>query len=134
MDRDSIISLIKLKLKFASSSAIATLVDYGLYLFLVNRIFAPTTSNIISAGTGMLINFFLQKTYVFDVQRKLSTAFVISLSTSLVGIGISTGIIYLLNMMPFFQEYQFITKAVATGTLFFYNFYMKRFAFEKRFL
>jgi len=134
MDREGFIQLIKLKVKFAGSSAIATAVDFVLYNILVGQFFAPVISNVISASVGMLINFFLQKNYVFDVNRKISGAFLISLSTSIVGIGISTLIIYLLNMIPFFQDYQFITKAVATGILFFYNFYMKRFAFEKRFL
>jgi putative flippase GtrA len=134
MDREGFIQLIKLKVKFAGSSAIATAVDFVLYNILVGQFFAPVTSNVISASVGMLINFILQKNYVFDVNRKISGAFLISLSTSIVGIGISTLIIYLLNMIPFFQDYQFITKAVATGILFFYNFYMKRFAFEKRFL
>ena len=134
MDREGFISLVKLKLKFAGSSAIATAVDFALYLVLVGRFFAPVTSNIISAGVGMLINFFLQKAYVFDVNRKVSEAFIISLTTSIVGIGFSTLIVYLLNMMPFFQDFQFITKTIATGIIFFYNFYLKRFAFEKRFL
>ncbi len=134
MDREGFIKLILLKVKFASSSAIATAVDFALYNILVGQFLPPVVSNVISASVGMLINFFLQKTYVFDVNRKVSEAFLISLFTSIVGIGISTLIIYLLNMITFFQDYQFITKAVATGILFFYNFYMKRFAFEKRFL
>ena len=90
MDREGLIELIKLKLKFASSSAIATAVDFALYLIFVSYVFAPAISNVISAGVGMLINFFLQKAYVFDVNRKVSEAFLISLSTSIVGIGIST--------------------------------------------
>lgn len=126
--------LIKLKLKFASSSAIATLIDYCLYLILVGQGVSPTTSNLFSASTGMVTNFILQKKYVFKLDRKLNQAFLISIGSSLIGIVISTGLIYLFNKNSFFAEYQMITKAVVTGLLFFYNFYLKRFAFERKFL
>jgi len=45
---------------------------------------------------------------------------------------ISTGIIYWLNLYPFFAERQYLTKILATGMIFFYNFYTKRFIFERR--
>ncbi len=131
---NKLLNLLKLKLKFATSSSLATAVDYLLYLFLVGRYFSPTVSNVFSAGTGMLINFMIQKTYVFNLERRLRTAFLISLLTSLVGLALSTGLIFLLNKFSFFSQYQVITKGIAVGLIFFYNFYMKRFAFEKRFL
>ena len=34
----------------------------------------------------------------------------------------------------FFEAFKLVAKLVATGTIFFYNFYLKRFAFEDRFL
>jgi len=126
--------LLKLKLKFAASSSLATAVDCVLYLFLVGSYFSPVISNVISAGTGMLINFIIQKTYVFELNRKLKVTFMISLLSSLLGLAMGTGLIYYLNTFTFFQDYQFITKGIAVGTIFFYNFYMKRFAFENRFL
>lgn len=91
-------------------------------------------SNLISSSVGMLINFGLQRRYIFQLQRKAGMAFLISLTTSLVGVGLSTGLIFLLNKIPFLYEHQFITKALVIGLIFNYNFYMKRFAFEKRFL
>jgi len=128
------IDLIKLKMKFATSSLLATIVDYFLYLFLVGSIFSPVISNIISAGTGMLINFIVQKTFVFELNRELKKTFLISLMTSLIGLTMGTGLIYLLNKNPFLADQQFLIKAIVIGLIFFYNFYMKRFAFEKRFL
>lgn len=107
--------------------------DYFLYLILVNYFLDPIVSNLISAGTGMLINFLLQKRYIFQLERKVGHAFLISLATSVLGIGLSTLFIYLLIQIPFFMEYQFITKGIVTGSIFFYNFYMKRFAFERKF-
>jgi len=119
------------KLRFAASSSVATLVDYVLYLILVSAL-SPVVSNIISASTGMIINFILQKRYIFELKRKVGAAFGISLLTSVFGIALGTGLIWLLNHENFFRESQYITKAIVTGIIFFYNFYMKRFAFERR--
>jgi putative flippase GtrA len=122
------------KLKFAMTSSVATAIDYLLFLFLFYALsFEPVPANIIAASCGMVANFFLQKRYVFDLQRKVSTAFLMSAVVSVGGIALSTLIIYLLNKIEFFANYQFLAKAIATGTVFFYNFYFKRYVFEKRF-
>ena len=126
--------LFLLKLKFAGSSSVATFIDYILYLTLVHRVLVPGWANVVSSGVGMLINFLLQKRYVFDLQRKVHKALFISLATSVIGIGLSTAIVVSLSKLAFFYEMQFVTKAIATGVVFFYNFYMKRFAFERKFL
>lgn len=127
-------TLIKMKLKFALSSSIATIVDYVLYQILVKYFFIPEYSNLLSASAGMIINFFLQKRFIFDLNRKATTAFAISALVSIGGIIISTIIIHLLTTHEIFNTNQYIIKAVATGIVFFYNFYLKRFAFEKKFL
>ena len=121
-----------MKVKFAMSSSLATLVDYVLYQVLVRYFFSPVASNLISATVGMVINFFLQKKYIFELKRSVNIAFIISLLVSVGGIGISTIIIHFLNNSEMLSGNQYIIKAIATGTLFFYNFYLKRFAFEKR--
>jgi putative flippase GtrA len=120
------------KIKFATTSAVATSVDYVLYLILVSYLFTPTVSNIISASCGMMINFVLQKRFIFSLQRRVSAALALSITFSLIGIGISTFLIYSLNHIAFFAKYQSITKLLATGLIFLYNFYTKRFAFERR--
>ena len=121
------------KIKFAGTSAVATLVDYVLYLMLVEVAGLPkVTSNIISSGLGMIINFVLQKRFIFDLRRKVSTAFLISLAFSIGGIALGTFLIWLISLIPFFEQNQFITKLIVIGIVFFYNFYTKRFAFEKR--
>lgn len=121
-----------MKVKFAMSSSLATLVDYVLYQVLVRYFFSPVASNLISATVGMVINFFLQKKYIFELKRSVNIAFIISLFVSVGGIGISTIIIHFLNNSEMLSGNQYIIKAIATGTVFFYNFYLKRFAFEKR--
>ncbi len=119
------------KLKFAATSSLATLVDNILYNLLVYTVLDAVSSNLISSSCGMLINFFLQKRYVFFLRRDLYSAFFMSIGFSLLGIAIGTYIVYWLTHYPFFAKYQFVTKLLVTGIIFFYNFYTKRFAFEK---
>jgi putative flippase GtrA len=120
------------KLKFASTSFIASTVDYTLYLLLVHSGLPKAWSNVISMSCGMLVNFLLQKRFIFNLRRKVSSAFIISISFSILGIGISTLLIYLISIIPFFNHYQFITKLIVMGIMFFYNFYTKKLAFEKK--
>jgi len=119
------------KVKFASTSLIATVVDYTLYLTLVYLGFPKVQSNIVSASCGFFVNFFLQKRFIFTLKRKTTTTFLISMSFSAMGIAISTLLIFLLNKNHFLDQHQSITKLIAMGIMFFYNFYTKRIAFEK---
>jgi putative flippase GtrA len=76
----------------------------------------------------------IQKRYIFKLERKAGIVFLLSAAVSVIGIGLSTLFIYLLNNFEFFYGHQFITKAIVVIIIFNYNFYFKRFAFEKRFL
>lgn len=126
--------LFLLKARYAAASAIATGVDYTLYLLLVNKILGPAGSNIISYSAGVLVNFTLQRWFVFKLERPIKQVFFLAMLVSLGGMALSTGIVHGLSMIPFFNQHQFVTKFCATGIVFFYNFYLKRFAFEKRFV
>ncbi len=132
MTKEDIRKFILPKVKFASTSFTATVVDYTLYLSLVYSGFPKVYSNIVSAGCGFLVNFFLQKRFIFTLKRKATTTFLISITFSLLGIGISTVLIYLLSKNSFLNSHQYITKLLVTGIMFFYNYYTKRFAFEKK--
>lgn len=124
-----------MKTKFAASSGIATLVDMGLFALLSKITSIPVEIiNIISSLVGMIINFILQKKYIFELNRKVRTAFILSLLVSFGGIFISTSIIYGLKTIAVFKTYPIFAKIIATGVVFFYNFYLKRFSFEKKFL
>ncbi|MCB0566321.1 MAG: GtrA family protein [Phaeodactylibacter sp.] len=127
-------NLFQLKARFAMTGAVATTVDYVIYLLLVGRFFSPVISNIISYSCGMVINFILQKRFVFALQGSAYRAFALSLIVSLGGMALSTGIIYGLTQLDFFSSHQYITKLCATGTVFFYNFYLKRYVFERKFI
>ena len=124
-----------IQLRFALTSSMATLVDLGLWTLLTYlELLAPEPANIVSGFCGMVVNFFLQKRYVFDLQRKVSTAFIMALVVSLGGIALGTFIISLLVQIPFFTgDFQILAKLCATGIVFFYNFFLKRYVFEKRF-
>jgi putative flippase GtrA len=119
------------KIKFASTSLIATILDYIIYLTLVYSGFNKVYSNVISASIGFLVNFFLQKKFIFTLRRKAHHTFLISMSFSAAGIGISTLFIFLFNKNVFLDHHQYITKLLVMGIMFFYNFYTKRIAFEK---
>lgn len=119
------------KVKFASTSLLATIIDYSIYLTLVYSGFNKVYSNITSASIGFLVNFFLQKKFIFTLRRKAHSTFLISMSFSGAGIGISTLLIYLFNKNPFLDHHQYLTKLLVMGIMFFYNFYTKRLAFEK---
>lgn len=130
---ESFRKLFLLKAKFALSSLVATSVNIGLYMVLVNKILPPVPSEVIAYSVAVIINFILQRRFVFDLRRKLSHAFWLSMLVSLGGLLLSTGIIYSLNQLLFFQQNQLVTKLCAVGIVFFYNFYFKRYVFEKRF-
>lgn len=130
---EKIRSLFFLKVKFAGAGAFATGVDYVLYLVLVNRILSPVLSNIVSYGTAVLINFTMHKRFIFSQKGATLPTFLASFSASMIGLSLSTAIIYGLNRWDFFAQHQYLTKLLTTGTLFFYNFYSKRFVFERRF-
>lgn len=119
------------KVKFASTSLVATVVDYTIYLLLVYSGFNKIYSNITSASIGFLVNFFLQKRFIFTLRRKVHSTFLMSMTFSAAGIGISTFLIYLFNKNPFLDHHQYLTKLLVMGIMFFYNFYTKRIAFEK---
>ena len=129
--KSKIRDLFRLKLRFAMTSAIATAFDYILYLILVDRFFAPPVAYTIAYSLSILLNFYLQKRFVFSLNRKLSAAFGLAILVSLGGMVLGLGILGGLNQWPFLRSRQYLAKLITTGIVFFYNFYFKRFAFEK---
>ncbi len=85
--------LFVLQVRFAASGLVATVVDYGLYLLLVNRILAPVPANIVSYAIAVVLNFILQRRFVFELKRPGYLVFVLSQAVSAGGLAISTAII-----------------------------------------
>lgn len=122
------------KLKFALTSSIATLIDYGIYLFLtILLLTSETVGHAISYSVGMIVNFLLQRRFIFDSRRKTYAILGMSVMFSLVGWLLSQGIFNLLiYSSPFFKQHDIAAKLLTTAIIFLYNFYTKRFSFERR--
>ena len=117
--------------RFFWSSVAATVVDYALYLLLALAII-PEAANVVSQSTAMVVNFTLHRLVVFrGTHRGWGPSFLISISLSVVGMLLGTFVIYVVRIP--FPEWVLVPKLVATGTVFFWNFFSKRtFAFPVR--
>lgn len=111
-----------------TTSVVATGVDFLLYTVLL-FVFTPVVAHFCSATTGMIINFVLQRKFVFNVTRGLKTSLLLSILFSIGGIFLGAGIIYLLTQLALFAEYPLLAKIVAIGVVFFYNYETKKIAF-----
>jgi putative flippase GtrA len=136
---EKIKELFFLKFKFALTSSIATLVDIGLFNVFSYLVFSDLehrakTSHILSFSLAVIVNFYLQRKFIFEMKRTLNKTFFLALMVSFVGLILSTILISYLDGFPFFHHYQYILKLIVTGVFFFYNFYFKRYVFEKRFV
>ncbi len=129
-----IVQLFLLKAKYATTSAIATLLEYVVFGILKYQGFTGTYAHIVSYACGMVFNFLLQKRFIFDLKRSVRTAFLLAMLVSLGGMTLSTGIFVGLTQIQWFYENDYVAKLIATGIVFFYNFYLKRFVFEKKFI
>ena len=128
--------LFLLKAKYAAASALATSLDYGLYFVLVYTCFGEDQirlANFISYPVGVLANFFLQKRYIFRMERKLGATFAGAMAVSAGGWALNTALFFFLTQIQFFTHWHILAKLLVNGCVFFYNFYGKRFVFEKRF-
>ena len=134
LTREKIIELLGKKAKYAIGGGIATSVDYGIYFLLYSRNVATVYAQIAAYSISVIVNFLFQKAFVFELNRSARSAFALSMLVSGGGLLLSTTLIYLLNLLPFFQQYQLLAKLITSGLVFFYNFYCKRYVFEKRFL
>ena len=120
------------KLKFGVSSVISTSVDYIVFFVLLSSPLAVAVNQIIAQSCGMLTNFFLQRFFIFEQNRTFALSFVWSISFSLIAILLASTSVHFLYMIPFFQEYPLVMKAGVTIVFFFFNFYTKQYAFEKK--
>ena len=114
--------------KFLSTSVVATGVDFLLYTLLL-LILSPVNAHFCSASVGMVVNFTLQRKFVFNVTRGIKTSFLLSLLFSIGGVLLGGGIIYLLTKLAFFADTPIVAKIVAIGVVFFYNYETKKIAF-----
>jgi putative flippase GtrA len=126
----SLWAFIREKIPFAMTGLVATGINYGMYLFLVDRILPPGPATVIAYSSSVVLNFFLQRYFVFELRRSLRSAFVLSMGVSVVGLFLDWMIVVGLHKFPLVGDQEWIIKLVATGIVFFYNFYAKRRVFE----
>ena len=120
------------KIKFGMTSTIATAVDHIIYLVLIKYII-ESKAHFISYAIGMITNFLLQKRFVFMLKRKVYAAFVLSVTFSIIGLFAGTFLIHTFAKIDFFGDHKYYNKLLVTLIIFIYNFYTKRFAFEKEY-
>ncbi len=120
------------KARFLVSSAVATGVDYGLFALLQQAALPPVWAHGISYPVAVMVNFHLQRRFIFDLRRRTRTAFLLSMAFSALGWGLGTATLFLLLRAPGLSTAPFLAKGLVTGLLFFFNFYTKRYAFERR--
>ena len=118
-------------IKFLTTSVLATSIDFLFYTGLL-FIFTPVVAHFCSVTTGMILNFILQRKFVFNVRRGLKSSFLLSLLFSVGGVFLGAGIIYFLMKLAFFAEHPLIAKMIAIGVVFFYNYETKKIAFGDR--
>lgn len=139
------------KIRFGVTSLLATIIDIALFTIFLVHIFEPINAERIAAGVGMIINFFLQKKYVFNLQRNSIVAFVLSIAMSIIFLEMGAQIINLLTRdylsydlwegfsiqfenpyASFFMANIIIAKLISVFIKFGCNFYTKRWIFEKK--
>ncbi len=125
--------LLLLKAKYATASATATAVDYALYFVLLQFGLTKTLSNFISYPVGVVVNFGLQKKYIFSMTRGLKKTFILAMLVSAGGWAMNATLFALFMKVPFLETYHWFAKILVNGIIFLYNFYGKRYVFEKRF-
>ena len=116
--------------RFGLTGLIATGINYGFYLFLVDTYLPPIPATMVAYASSVVLNFFLQRYFVFDLRRSLRSAFVLSMLVSVGGLLLDAFLIYLLHRYPLVGTEEWLIKLVVTGGIFVYNFYWKRRVFE----
>jgi putative flippase GtrA len=120
-------------IRFLFCSICATGCDFVLYLACV-QFLSPSISQAISYFFGIVVNFILQKIFVFDNQvRRTSRVFLLSVPFAILGLLMSSLFIHHLTKIVFFTNYQIITKLIITGLIFFYNYFTRKLLFEGSF-
>lgn len=120
------------KIKFGMTSTIATAIDHIIYLVLIKYII-ESKAHFISYAIGIITNFILQKRFVFMLKRKVYVTFILSVSFSIFGLIAGTFLIHYFAKIDFFSNHKYYNKLLVTVMIFIYNFYTKRFAFEKEY-
>ena len=118
--------------KFGASSVVATAIDILLFTFVFTKFLPVFESEILSGFIGMLVNFVLQRRFVFHLQRNQYIAFFMSVGFSLFGLFLGGFLIESLVKVELLATYLILPKLMVTGFKFIFNYLTKRWVFEKK--
>ena len=113
--------------RYLVSSVLALIFDYMTYL-LLTRLFCVNAiiSNISGNTVGMLVNYFLNISWVFE-KRKIKNKileFILFIVTFLLGTGLHTFIFWILKEI--FLVYDIISRIIATGISYIFRFILRK--------
>lgn len=123
---------VKRVFKFGLTSGVATAIDFALFTFVFSKIMPLFYAEILASFIGMVINFFLQKRYVFDLQRKAYVAFTMSIVSSILVMLLGAYVITQLVKIDYLEKHLFIAKIIIIGMKFGLNFFIKQWIFERK--
>lgn len=118
--------------KFIIVGGIATVIDYIIFFIMHDILHIGTlVSNIMSFSISVIYNYIASVKWVFDVDKDKDKKqqFIIFIVLSVIGLGINTGIVYLL--IDVLKVYSLISKVVATGIVMVFNFITRKIFLEK---
>ncbi len=118
--------------KFATTSLLGTGLDFLSFTLLFRYILPVFWAELCSAFIGMVVNFFMQKKFVFTLNRKASTAFLLSVAFSFVFMFAGAFVMKGLSQTEFFADFLIGAKILVMGGKFLLNYFSKRWVFEKR--
>ena len=118
------------KIPFLLSGTVATGISLGVYLLLVGRVLPPGPATLVAYGSSVVVNFFLQRYFVFELRRSVRSAFALSMLVSAGGMAFDWLIVTGLHRYPLLGDREWAIKLTAQVIVFFYNFYAKRRVFE----
>jgi putative flippase GtrA len=127
---EKLFHFVKEKIPFALTGLVATGINFGVYLLLVDRYLPPGPATVIAYSSSVILNFFLQRYFVFELNRSVRSAFALSMLVSAGGLILDWLIVTGLHSFPYLGDQEWVIKLAATGIVFFYNFYAKRRVFE----
>lgn len=144
--RKRIKNFLLLFVKFAITGAMASVVNFTVFNVLFYWGFEldqlDTTlpefkrksviADMIAYASGVLFNYILHKRFIFEQRRAASVTFALYILVSAGGTGLSAALTWLFVKMPFFAHNPQIMKISTMLLVFVYNFFSKRFAFERR--
>ncbi len=118
-------------IRFFGTSLIATTIDFCLYVLLLSSL-SPTLAHIVSATSGMVVNFILQRRWVFNPTRSMGVSFLLSALFSLGGVFLGAILVYFFTQATLLKDFEIIAKLITIAIVFVYNYLTKKIAFGDR--